>query len=646
MRYPDAKHQNMAGVTHPVAAVQELLHKVKQAGANSPLEYSTDVSQAMRDALSPDGPSPAITIGDNIHWRVMLINAKRKHVDFVDPFGTGFLHSVKTSVQRFYQSDNTGTWTFTEWTKRLQPRGDTWNCGIWAIWIQEKWMQYWSQTEATNAFADWLDDIDMTPEGQALRQHYHVVMQIAGTAAEDGTTDLCQSREISAARMANQRDKQALHETYKECMHTDAIRGTASTWQRNTQSPIKIPDSPGIQATGSRHTQSKKVATTQIHRTLGKSLSSLHTSMRMHGKIHKKLKPTQTASTGRLLSWLQGESNTSNTGEVHHDREEAGVQHNTTSGTASCKPAVPDHSKHAHKPGSIQADFANAILKENATKQQLAPENTVNTRSPTALQKPPAEDSITVDKEMDLQQNKIDSDCNISLDTTTKACKARQASTLSESCRANMTSHTDKQPATTQEKKRKVAGAYHPCCDTLTVLTWNVMGSTTVPDELMQIVQQRKPWIIRLTETKLTDARQDRVFFQDYLPEYTLYHSCVKGNDSGHCRTGSGGVAIAVHKSLTSQNSVELIDHNNPAAKSHLKTLRIKPPGSDCLTIWGVYLPSNNLQKRQELYQVITDCVRSEDKKASLAGLPDALQHHSWGHECSTVQTRCPKSQT
>ena len=185
-----------------------------------------------------------------------------------------------------------------------------------------------------------------------------------------------------------------------------------------------------------------------------------------------------------------------------------------------------------------------------------------------------------------------------------------------------MTNHTNKQPATTQEKKRKVAGAYTPCCDTLTVLTWNVMGSTTVPDELQQIAQQREAWVIVLTETKLTDARQDRVFFQEYLPDYTLYHSFVKGNDSGHCRTGSGGVAIAVHKSLTSQNSVEWIDHNNPAAKSHLKTLKIYPPGSDCLTMWGVYLPSDNLQKREVLYQVITDCVRSEDQKASLAGLP------------------------
>ncbi len=36
----------------------------------------------------------------------------------------------------------------------------------------------------------------------------------------------------------------------------------------------------------------------------------------------------------------------------------------------------------------------------------------------------------------------------------------------------------------------------------------------------------------------------------------------------------------------------------------------------------GVYLPSNDLQKREELYQVITDCMSSEDKRASHAGLP------------------------
>ena len=51
---------------------------------------------------------------------------------------------------------------------------------------------------------------------------------------------------------------------------------------------------------------------------------------------HKKPKLTHTACAGRLLSWLQGNSNTKNTGKVHHDRNEACMQYNTTSGTAGC----------------------------------------------------------------------------------------------------------------------------------------------------------------------------------------------------------------------------------------------------------------------------------------------------------------------
>jgi len=146
MQYPDAKHQNMAGVTHPVAFVQELLHKVKQANANSPLESSTDISQAMRDALSPDGPSPAITFGDNIHWRVMLISARRKHVDFVDPFGTGFL-TAQAPEQQGADTHN---------LRRLQPPGST------APWVNHCPAWKYSQYEKP----------DKTPKATSRGTHY------------------------------------------------------------------------------------------------------------------------------------------------------------------------------------------------------------------------------------------------------------------------------------------------------------------------------------------------------------------------------------------------------------------------------------------------------------------------------------------
>ena len=108
-------------------------------------------------------------------------------------------------------------------------------------------------------------------------------MQIAGTAAEDGMTDLCQSWEISASRMANQRDKQALYETYKERMHKDVNNVAACRWQTNAQRPMEVPDSPDIQATGNGHEQSRKAATTRLHRT-GNSLPSLHINTKCMGR--------------------------------------------------------------------------------------------------------------------------------------------------------------------------------------------------------------------------------------------------------------------------------------------------------------------------------------------------------------------------
>ncbi len=139
-------------------------------------------------------------------------------------------------------------------------------------------MQYWSQNEVTNTFESLFQDNRTIPAGQDLREHYHAVMQVANRVEQNSRNGFATDRSIAASR-----------------------------WQTNAQRPMEVPDSPVIQATGNGRTQSKKVATTRLHCTLGNSLSSLDTSARIHEKIHKKSKLTHTASAG-LLSWLQGKS--------------------------------------------------------------------------------------------------------------------------------------------------------------------------------------------------------------------------------------------------------------------------------------------------------------------------------------------------
>jgi hypothetical protein len=140
--YPTATHQNMAGLTHSVVQRDELLFKIREASGQMPKTSVSDIAGTLRKTLFRDGPCPAIVVGDGIHWRIILTDARSQTVAFIGPFGSGFLQDIIKAIRTLYDNDQPGRWQYKEWTTRLQQRGDTWNCGIWAIWIQEKWMQY------------------------------------------------------------------------------------------------------------------------------------------------------------------------------------------------------------------------------------------------------------------------------------------------------------------------------------------------------------------------------------------------------------------------------------------------------------------------------------------------------------------------
>lgn len=170
-------------------------------------------------------------------------------------------------------------------------------------------------------------------------------------------------------------------------------------------------------------------------------------------------------------------------------------------------------------------------------------------------------------------------------------------------------------------KKRKTPGGSMTLDEEMTVLTWNVMGSTTILTELQEIAVKEKPWVIILTETKFTDMA-DRQLLTPYLPQYKLYHSCERGKERQHSRSGSGGVTVAVHETLTPQQSVETIDLNDPAAKAHCKGNKLQPPGSEILITWGVYLPCDDMPKRPKLYAMINHRVQTEVEQAVKNSLP------------------------
>ena len=136
-------------------------------------------------------------------------------------------------------------------------------------------------------------------------------------------------------------------------------------------------------------------------------------------------------------------------------------------------------------------------------------------------------------------------------------------------------------------------------CNALTILTHNMMGTTTMLSEVAMTAGNKNIDIRVFTETIQTESSQYKKGLEECLPEYKMYHSCNNRKDkTGRKRKqpadreGAAGVTIALHKSLLTQSTVNPVRMKDPAAKGHCKAVTITPPGSDCLVAWGLYKPS------------------------------------------------------
>jgi len=318
-------------------------------------------------------------------------------------------------------------------------------------------MQYWSQTEATEAFGDWLEqDVDMIPEGQDLRQHYHVVMQIAGTAGEDGMTDLHKPREISASRMANHRDKQALHEPYKARMHEGADNESGSRGN--------IP--------------SKQAVAAKLHCTKAIYKRS-PTSHNKRNSQHQESKCKQTAK-GWMKAWQQQNLNSQpDANEQQHkcNVETMQREHGEKSKLGHTTKRALNGSTQIHRPGSIEACLA-AAHRQRASKEQPKPGTAHD-----ELNQPGAHETHTPSsgEAANLKQNENELHSHSDLGKFDRVQKRKQASVASDlhidsaakstavSKAKNAVIPSKKSPG--REKKTKTAGVYTPYCDHMTILT-------------------------------------------------------------------------------------------------------------------------------------------------------------------------------
>ena len=142
------------------------------------------------------------------------------------------------------------------------------------------------------------------------------------------------------------------------------------------------------------------------------------------------------------------------------------------------------------------------------------------------------------------------------------------------------------------------------------VLSWNVMGYTTVRTELQALLQMHTPDVIILTETKfIKDARLD-ARLKHMLTEYETYLSssprlAPPSDPENGTRQGCAGVLVAIHKRWQPRNFVKRHLHDRmPALTGHVLDLTLETPHGLPLYICGVYLP-HDLRQRRAIYEYL-----------------------------------------
>ena len=123
-------------------------------------------------------------------------------------------------------------------------------------------------------------------------------------------------------------------------------------------------------------------------------------------------------------------------------------------------------------------------------------------------------------------------------------------------------------------------------------------GTTTVLEELRDMLAQHKPDVLILTETKLTSQSQHQRVLRDFFADqYVLHYSSVDppkklNSQKEKIREGSAGVLVAVNKIWTGAAAIKRLTLANLSLpQGHAVGLQIQPPNSDAMTVWGVYMP-------------------------------------------------------
>ena len=188
---------------------------------------------------------------------------------------------------------------------------------------------------------------------------------------------------------------------------------------------------------------------------------------------------------------------------------------------------------------------------------------------------------------------------------------------MDDGCKSACPAKVPKRATTSVESSAQPPQTPHVNTLPIKFLAWNVMGLTTVKEELVQLMEQTSPDMLVLTETELTERTQRKSWLQHVLKEYWLhFSSCMHSQQQQQLREGCGGAVVAVKKVLVPRGCITRLT-NQESHRSHLVQICLHPPGSAPLMVQGVYMPFDS-EHRASIYKAVTTVCNKYERNVVL----------------------------
>ena len=174
--YVGARQQASYATRHMPIPEFQLLALLRAGAPSASAHVHVSLNNVIYDSLAVAGASPAVVVGNGVHFTVFFLQASQKCMYFVDPLGASFSCDVVEAFKLYHTlRGQHGLWQYEVLDCPLQTDGH--NCDIRAIWFSEKWLQFMTANVGELTFDEWiLPHAQNAPTGAQLRLHYYKLM--------------------------------------------------------------------------------------------------------------------------------------------------------------------------------------------------------------------------------------------------------------------------------------------------------------------------------------------------------------------------------------------------------------------------------------------------------------------------------------